>query len=166
MSRSRDCGIQVWFWSRNSPDVPPEIARGGLFQGEPLFPNPTWGEPAAAFPMDPDYCNYDQYFNAHMIIFDLTFCVGGLFCWSCTFFSSATEVLPSPQGDWAGNVWAGSSCGILDNTCDDCRYPVAHTGGLLNSLTPISSDVNNNPTAFSEAYWEINSLRVYTPDRP
>jgi hypothetical protein len=24
-------------------------------------------------------------------------------------------------------------------------------------------DVDNNPSAFSEAYWEINSLRIYTP---
>jgi hypothetical protein len=34
---------------------------------------------------------------------------------------------------------------------------------LICSLSPV---VDNNPTAFSEAYWEINSLRVYTPDLP
>ena len=24
-------------------------------------------------------------------------------------------------------------------------------------------DVNNNPGAFANAYWEVNSLRIYTP---
>jgi len=44
-------------------------------------------------------------------------------------------------GDWAGNVFASSGCG--NSTCSDF--------------------VDNNPAAFSEAYWEINSLHVYTP---
>ena len=158
-SRSRDCGIQIWFWPRNSPCVPPEIAQGG---GEALSPNPTWGEPAAAFPMDPGYCNYDQYFNEHEIIFDLTFCVGDLF-FTLYFFLTTTEVLPSLQGDWAGNDWDNSICGI-QGTCEDCKYPVARAGRLMNSLTP-TSVVNDNPTAFREAYWEINNLRVYTPDQ-
>lgn len=28
----------------------------------------------------------------------------------------------------------------------------------------ICTDVDNNPSAFSKAYWEVNSLAVYTPD--
>ena len=36
-------------------------------------------------------------------------------------------------------------------------------GSLI--LPPTSSVVNNNPSAFAEAYWQINSLRVYTPDQ-
>ncbi len=32
-------------------------------------------------------------------------------------------------------------------------------------VDPLSSVVNNNPIAFAEAYWEINSLRVYTPQQ-
>ena len=75
MSRSRDCGIQVWFWPRHSPNIPPEV----LYDSEPLDPNSTWGEPAANFPMDPDYCNYDKYFDAHQIVFDLTLCVRNSF---------------------------------------------------------------------------------------
>jgi hypothetical protein len=71
MSRSRDYGIQVWFWSRYSPNIPPEV----LGDTEPLDPNPTWGEPAANFPMDPGYCDYDKYFDAHQIVFDLALCV-------------------------------------------------------------------------------------------
>ncbi|KAJ7132809.1 glycoside hydrolase family 16 protein [Mycena crocata] len=44
-------------------------------------------------------------------------------------------------GDWAGTAYAKSGC---PSNCDDY--------------------VNNNPKAFDEAYWEIWSLRVYTPD--
>jgi hypothetical protein len=75
MSRSREYGIRVWFWSRNDTNIPLELAVGEAFLEEPLFPNCTWGEPAAAFPIDPDYCDYDQHFNMHMIMFSLTFCV-------------------------------------------------------------------------------------------
>lgn len=47
-------------------------------------------------------------------------------------------------GDWAGNgaVWAASSeCAALADTCTDY--------------------VKNSPQGFTEAYWAINSLRVY-----
>ncbi|OBZ70659.1 putative glycosidase C21B10.07 [Grifola frondosa] len=43
-------------------------------------------------------------------------------------------------GDWAGADYDSSGCG---GTCMDL--------------------VNNHPQAFSNAYWEINSLRIYTP---
>src|SRR5260221_14776603 len=53
MLKSRDCGIQTWFWPRNSPNTPPEITLGGGWNGEPLIANPldTWGPPAASFPV-------------------------------------------------------------------------------------------------------------------
>ncbi|EME79233.1 glycoside hydrolase family 16 protein, partial [Pseudocercospora fijiensis CIRAD86] len=45
-------------------------------------------------------------------------------------------------GDWAGSAWAGDSqCSGLADTC--------------------SSYVENNPKAFSEAYWSVNALKVY-----
>ncbi|KAK4983989.1 hypothetical protein LTR66_008638 [Elasticomyces elasticus] len=44
-------------------------------------------------------------------------------------------------GDWAGAVWSGSSCASKANTCNDY--------------------VQNNPSAFTDAYWSVNSLRVY-----
>ncbi|KAF1353710.1 concanavalin A-like lectin/glucanase domain-containing protein [Delphinella strobiligena] len=44
-------------------------------------------------------------------------------------------------GDWAGNVWSSSTCSSLADTCNDY--------------------VENNPTAFTDAYWTINSLRTY-----
>lgn len=75
MSRSRDFGIRVWFWSRNSSNIPLELALGEPILEEPLFSNFAWGEPDAAFPLDSGHCDYDQHFNMHMIIFSLTFCV-------------------------------------------------------------------------------------------
>ena len=120
MLKSRDCGIQIWFWPRNSSSTPPEIAMG-TWKGEPLIANPldTWGPPDANFPLDPNYCNYDQFFNAHQIVFDLTFCVRDFFI-GLLIFQGMTEVLSSPQGDWAGNAWASSGCGI--DTCENCKY--------------------------------------------
>jgi len=44
-------------------------------------------------------------------------------------------------GDWAGSVWSSSTCTSLASTCD--AYVAA------------------NPTAFQQAYWLINSVKVY-----
>ncbi|KAF7195190.1 Endo-1,3(4)-beta-glucanase [Pseudocercospora fuligena] len=45
-------------------------------------------------------------------------------------------------GDWAGNAWSGDAqCSGLADTCN--------------------SYVENNPNAFSEAYWSVNALKVY-----
>ncbi|EIW63420.1 uncharacterized protein TRAVEDRAFT_161729 [Trametes versicolor FP-101664 SS1] len=45
-------------------------------------------------------------------------------------------------GDWAGSDYPNTGC---PGTCDDF--------------------VMNNPQAFANAYWEINSLRIYTPQQ-
>ncbi|GKZ31215.1 hypothetical protein AbraIFM66950_011470 [Aspergillus brasiliensis] len=47
-------------------------------------------------------------------------------------------------GDWAGNVWGSGSCASVASSCTDY--------------------VANNPEAFAEAYWNINSLKVYQDD--
>lgn len=48
-------------------------------------------------------------------------------------------------GDWAGGVWSqDGSCASQANSCQDY--------------------VQNNPGAYSEAYWTVNSLKVYTTD--
>jgi len=47
-------------------------------------------------------------------------------------------------GSWAGNVWSSGSCASKADTCNDY--------------------VQNNPTAFQDSYWSINSLKVYQPD--
>ncbi|KAJ5086079.1 hypothetical protein N7532_010850 [Penicillium argentinense] len=44
-------------------------------------------------------------------------------------------------GDWAGETWSSGSCASKDKSC--------------------KSYVQNNPSAFAESYWGINSLKVY-----
>lgn len=44
-------------------------------------------------------------------------------------------------GDWAGAVWGQTACSAAASTCNDF--------------------VANNPRAFDQAYWSINSLKVY-----
>ena len=69
MQKTAEDGISVWFWSRMDSSVPDEVVSGR----DSLSPNPSWGLPSAAFPSTS--CNYASHFNAHEIIFDLTFCV-------------------------------------------------------------------------------------------
>lgn len=47
-------------------------------------------------------------------------------------------------GVWAGAVWNTSSCASLAPTCEDY--------------------VSNNPSAFEDAYWAINTLQVFEDD--
>ncbi|KAJ5309467.1 uncharacterized protein N7443_001928 [Penicillium atrosanguineum] len=44
-------------------------------------------------------------------------------------------------GDWAGDMWSSSTCSSYASTCNDY--------------------VADNPSAFEQTYWEINSLKVY-----
>jgi hypothetical protein len=44
-------------------------------------------------------------------------------------------------GDWAGNVWSQGNCASRAATCQDY--------------------VANNPGDFADAYWLINSVKVY-----
>jgi len=114
LARSKEYGIKVWFWPRASPRAPLEVRS----DCEAVHPD-SWGPPTAYFPTG-DNCDYEEHFDAHMLVFDLTFC-----------------------GDWAGSpsVWPASGCSPL--SCNDF--------------------VDQNPEAFVDAYWEINSLRIYTP---
>lgn len=47
-------------------------------------------------------------------------------------------------GDWAGNTWNTSECASLAPTCEEY--------------------VSNNPAAFTEAYWAVNTLQVFQDD--
>ncbi|KAF2035926.1 hypothetical protein EK21DRAFT_53156 [Setomelanomma holmii] len=47
-------------------------------------------------------------------------------------------------GQWAGAIWEDGSCASKAATCEDY--------------------VRDNPQAFTEAYWEINALKVYKDD--
>jgi hypothetical protein len=70
MRKERELGVSVWFWGRNDPTVPSEIENSS----QSLAPT-QWRTPDANFPTSSDNCDYDQHFNAHQIVFDLTFCV-------------------------------------------------------------------------------------------
>jgi hypothetical protein len=72
------------------------------------------------------------------------------------------DTLIFTKGDWAGNVWSTSGCGT--GTCPDCKTINLIIETPMSRLAdPLSLVVNNNPSKFSDAYWAINSLRVYTP---
>lgn len=47
-------------------------------------------------------------------------------------------------GQWAGAIWEDGSCASKAKTCEEY--------------------VRDNPDAFTEAYWEINALKVYQDD--
>ena len=85
-----------------------------IASGNPV-PSEAWGIPRGSF--GGDY-KVDDHFKDLKIVFDTTFC-----------------------GDWAGAVWADSSCAALAPTCEEF--------------------VSQNPRAFRDVYWAINSLNVF-----
>lgn len=48
-------------------------------------------------------------------------------------------------------------------SCNDCELPLCYHVGRCTDGGPLSV-VDQNPEAFVDAYWEINSLRIYTPE--
>ena len=123
------------------------------FAAPAVSPGSSWGPPDATFTVDS--CDLSQFFDPANIIFDLTLC-----------------------GDWANAVFSAydgctAGLGLTLVLCRDCqtRWAVLVTATIVSvplqtkfkKLTIRLSDVDNTPDAFTEAYWEINSLRVYTP---
>ena len=76
MYKGRDA-VKIWSFPRRAT-IPPTI-RDGVPRGWAMKPDPSWGDPDANFPFDPDLCDYKPHFDAHRIVFDLTFCVSILF---------------------------------------------------------------------------------------
>ena len=68
--------VKVWFFPRVG-NVP-EVIRDRAPREMPVYPDISWGSPDANFPFYPDLCDYEQHFDAHQIVFDLTFCVSVL----------------------------------------------------------------------------------------
>ena len=65
------------------------------------------------------------------------------------------------QGDWAGADYPTSGC---PGDCVDCRCLCRRERMCMLTDSGLAlAVVDNNPAAFANAYWEINSLRVYTP---
>ena len=73
LARSKEYGIKVWFWPREDVLAPNDVR----FNHETVNPD-FWGTPTAFFPTGDD-CGYEEHFDAHMFVFDLTFCVRWLF---------------------------------------------------------------------------------------
>jgi hypothetical protein len=69
MRKSRERGISVWFWRRDDRTVPREVVDGRSRV------SPNWRTPDAHFPTEEGQCEYDNYFDAHQIVINLTFCV-------------------------------------------------------------------------------------------
>jgi hypothetical protein len=69
MQRSATEGVNVWFWSREDGSVPLSVKYGG----ERVDIGPEWGLPEASFTFET--CSYNDHFDNHQIVFDLTFCV-------------------------------------------------------------------------------------------
>ena len=69
MQKTAEEGVSVWFWSRHDHKVPDEIR---TFK-DSVSPDSSWGEPSARFLTTS--CDYASHFNAHSIVFDVTFCV-------------------------------------------------------------------------------------------
>ncbi|CAL1706208.1 unnamed protein product [Somion occarium] len=103
--------IKVWFWGRNSGNVPSDVRNGGGSVN-----TDAWGTPTAFFPNS--QCDINSHFGPNEIVINLTFC-----------------------GDWAGQsgVFNGAGCP------GDC-----------------TTFVDENPSAFVNAFWNIAAVRVYT----
>jgi len=82
MRRSNDLGVSMWFWSREEWDAVPLDVR----EGDVLVNPDEWGTPEVVF--SPAGCDFRSHFDAHEIVFDLTFC-----------------------GDFAGGDYPVSGCG-------------------------------------------------------
>ena len=91
------------------------------------------GEPFADFPNTD--CDITEHFGAHNLIINLTFC-----------------------GDWAGAVFSSDGCpGDCTSACYlPCVLPVLYANVPL-----LPAYVDQNPSAFSNAYFDIASLNIY-----
>ncbi|RXW14301.1 hypothetical protein EST38_g11546 [Candolleomyces aberdarensis] len=69
VQRDAAAGIKVWFWPRDDPSLPQSIRYGS----SDIDIGPEWGMPEASFTFE--NCDYGGHFDAHQVMFDLTFCV-------------------------------------------------------------------------------------------
>ncbi|TFY70103.1 hypothetical protein EVJ58_g41 [Rhodofomes roseus] len=95
----------------------------------------NWGTPAAYFPNTS--CDLSSVFSSNNIIFDITLC-----------------------GDWAGQSSVYSSAGCSGTCVGEVILPSSCK--LL--LMPAADYVNANPGGFSNAYWDVASVHVYTTE--
>lgn len=125
-------GVRIWWWS--PPSTMPQDATTGPLGSSPS-PS-TWGTPSARF----HGCDWDRFLGAQHIQLNTAFC-----------------------GDEAGGAgWGGedtaedegqSDAGASTDETQSCRKK---TG-----VQTCYDYVRANPADFEQAYWQINSLRVY-----
>ena len=110
-------GVYATEWTSNAIKIwffPRNAIPADIASGNPE-PGEAWGVPRGSFAGN---FMMNDHFKDLRIVFDTTFC-----------------------GDWAGAVWADSSCAPLAPTCQEF--------------------VTKNSRAFREMYWAINSLNVF-----
>ncbi|KAH8798338.1 concanavalin A-like lectin/glucanase domain-containing protein [Xylogone sp. PMI_703] len=98
----------------------------------------TWFFPRSSIPPDitVDHPNPSGW-GAPIALFN-----GGVGCNIDSHFANLAIIFDTTFcGDWAGSVWNVGSCGSLASSCE--AYVAA------------------NPHAFNDAYWSINSVKVY-----
>ena len=119
LERNKDDGIKVWFWPRSGP-VPLDVSCN-----EDTVDPGAWGTPVAYFPTGKN-CSYEEHLDAHMLVFDLTFCVRRISL-RLTGVGSLLDV----QGDLAGNtdIWKSSGCSTMN--CSDCKLHFCHYTGTI-----------------------------------
>ena len=153
MTRSNAQGVAVYFWARNDQTVPSAVKNGG----QTLGVDSSWGEPEALFPTTE--CSFADHFTEHTLVFDLTFCVsvsGSLRVNRSTHVGNAYRVI--------GQVPVAFSPvpAMVRAVRTVCSSTNSHEKKILIFLIrPV--DVDQNPSAFANAYWTVNAVRVYTP---
>jgi len=72
-------------------------------------------------------------------------------CNPSTFFSDHSAIFDTTLcGDWAGNVWTQTNTGGQSQSC-----------AQITGAATCADFVANNGSAFSEAYWEVKSVKIY-----
>lgn len=131
--------IRIWFFTRLS--IPASITKGNP-DPDTFGPAFEYELPAANFQSYPDNssCPIDEHFKEHNIVIDIDFC-----------------------GDLAGATWCESTCSSASDkaTCGSKADTTNNPDYGLKSLQRCAFFVANNPEAFKEAYFEINSIKVY-----
>lgn len=167
-------GVSIWFWSR--AEIPVDLVSGGAGGGVSVE---GWGVPVARFAGVG--CDFEEHFRdlgivSLPLIPAFPPSTSPLFSSlgpspplspvsSHPLVSAPKPQAPSPKqttyyskgltkrqiidttfcGDWAGATWSSTpTCAALAPSCE--------------------AYVQNNPAAFADMYWLINSLRVYRDD--
>ena len=144
--------IKIWFWPRHPNVVPSDVLNGNSGS----INTDAWGTPTAYFP-DTD-CDINSKFSPSNIIINLTFCEFSLLSIGCHWIKPCDIQVETGRA--------------LSTDLRDARAlaKVRYVGGCglgkviwKTSLTLIKNPefVNNNPRAFSNAFFEFNSVRVY-----